>query len=293
MRNKKLNEDYQLNIDEKGLPVLETPYQMTYRIKDGKYQITSVHPYDDTDYGFALSETENIDGNWVVYDANDEYSTYMDISNRPSQYILVDKVTGWNSALELLKKIDSRKSTRKVEDITQVSDVNGGRVDIFSINNYNRDILDDVNANLLESLHQLDDYTLLDDADVMNQYKSILDILSIAQDDITYDTYRYNSLTNTQLNELVDKAPAFVDMEMRQNGGPTLEAIISFANKNPDFIYEGYLVTPPREDYRITIDGIKAVNNDENTLKLMRFISDWDSPDEFGEYKGYIRAWWD
>jgi len=152
MKKKKLNEDYQLNIDEKGLPVLETPYQMTYRIKDGKYQITSVHPYDDTDYGFALSETENIDGNWVVYDANDEYSIYIDISNRPSQYILVDKVTGWNSALELLKKIDSRKSSRKVENITQVSNVDGGRIDVFQIKKRNKDILNKLDSSLVESI---------------------------------------------------------------------------------------------------------------------------------------------
>ena len=76
----------------------------------------------------------------------------MDISNRPSQYILVDKVTGWNSALELLKKIDSRKSSRKVEDITQVSNVDGGRIDVFQIKKRNKDILNKLDSSLVESI---------------------------------------------------------------------------------------------------------------------------------------------
>lgn len=106
--NKKLNEDEQLEIDEQGLPVLEHPYSLRKR-NDGRFQITSSHPYDETDYAWAVTRGDNVNGYWLVYDPNPEYSIYIDIDKRPAQNILVDTVEGWDEALQLIKDLDSKK----------------------------------------------------------------------------------------------------------------------------------------------------------------------------------------
>lgn len=95
--NKKLNEEEQLEIDEKGLPVLEKPYNIRYRENDDRYQITSSHPYDETDYSWAIS---------ITYDINDEWKV-IDPESKNKQI-----VKGWNEALDLMKKIDSEKKPR-------------------------------------------------------------------------------------------------------------------------------------------------------------------------------------
>ena len=113
VRKDKLIEEYdgQMSIDENGLPELPNPYHITKR-NDNRYQITSSHPYDLTDYSWAVSVEDNIDGLWKVYEPNPDYSIYMDISRRPSQYLFIDAVKGWDKALELLQKLDATKTTK-------------------------------------------------------------------------------------------------------------------------------------------------------------------------------------
>lgn len=113
VRKDKLIEEYdgQMSIDENGLPELPNPYHITKR-NDNRYQITSSHPYDLTDYSWAVSVEDNIDGLWKVYEPNPDCSIYMDISRRPSQYLFIDAVKGWDKALELLQKLDATKTTK-------------------------------------------------------------------------------------------------------------------------------------------------------------------------------------
>lgn len=87
--------DEQLAIDEKGLPVLERPYKMRDR-NDGRLQITSSHPYDMTDYCWAISESMDPDGSWRIIDDGKT----------------VDAAIGWNETLKIMKEIDSKKSSR-------------------------------------------------------------------------------------------------------------------------------------------------------------------------------------
>lgn len=83
----------QMAINEKGLPELERPYSLRGR-SDGRFQITSSHPYDLTDYSYAISIRADIEGDWTVIDPDKEEK---------------DVVHGWNNALELMKDLDAKK----------------------------------------------------------------------------------------------------------------------------------------------------------------------------------------
>ena len=105
VRKDKLIEGYngQMSIDEKGLPVLEYPYHIQLR-NDKRYQITSSHPYDLTDYSWAVSFNDNINSNWKVIDPAEQDRQDM-VNGYSEPYI----VKGWNEALDLMKKIDATK----------------------------------------------------------------------------------------------------------------------------------------------------------------------------------------
>ena len=107
--NKKLNEEEQLEIDEKGLPVLERPYSIRKR-DDNRFQITSSHPYDLTDYCYAISENDDINGNWKVYDPGRNH--YIPSINGLSRNTLEGIFKGWNEALDKIKELDSKKEPR-------------------------------------------------------------------------------------------------------------------------------------------------------------------------------------
>ena len=107
--SKKLNEDEQLEIDEKGLPVLEKPYDIRER-EDSSYQITSSHPYDMTDYSYAISKNNDINSDWDVYDPENPRTIVSDYSARKTT--LEGTYKGWNEALEAMKRIDLNKKRR-------------------------------------------------------------------------------------------------------------------------------------------------------------------------------------
>lgn len=104
--SKKVNEEKegQLEIDEKGLPVLEKPYRIEYRNNDDRYQITSSHPYDLTDYSWAISITNDINDEWKVIDRNKQKRWNVAISG-PYKGI---PAKNWNEALDIMKDIDSK-----------------------------------------------------------------------------------------------------------------------------------------------------------------------------------------
>ena len=90
------NIEGQLEIDENGLPKLERPYSLRSR-NDGRFQITSSHPYDLTDYSWAYSVNLDPNGDWVIIDPDKNTK---------------DVVHGWNDAIERMKEIDSKKQRR-------------------------------------------------------------------------------------------------------------------------------------------------------------------------------------
>jgi len=93
-----------LNEEIKNLPDLEFPYYMSE--SNGRYYISSRHPYDSTDYSFAVTETNDINGMWKVYVPNKDYSIYLPIEDRPKQNVFAGKTDGWKSTVEMMKKLD-------------------------------------------------------------------------------------------------------------------------------------------------------------------------------------------
>lgn len=106
----KLTEDYQMQIDEKGLPVLERPYVFKEDKTGTYYYIDSIHPYDETIYSRAISNSHDIDGRWSVYDQNPNYYEY--INNNEKPYKIIKVVTGWQEAYELMQELDKNKKAR-------------------------------------------------------------------------------------------------------------------------------------------------------------------------------------
>ena len=76
-----------------------------------------------------------------------------------------------------------------------------------------------------------------------------------------------------------------------QGDAPTTEEFITFAEAAglDRVTFETYVVSPHREDRRITVEGIlikDATPAERNWLYR-------NSPDELDEFGGLIRAWWD
>lgn len=96
LNKSKKTEDWEpenLELGDDGLPVLEKPYKMSWSDRTEKYQISSVHPYDLTDYYFATS-------------TGDDYMGYWRINSPEGQR--VDIVEGYEEAVEALKEFDSK-----------------------------------------------------------------------------------------------------------------------------------------------------------------------------------------
>lgn len=97
---KLITEDYeqdnQLSINEQGIPELPRPYKMSKYSNKDKFYITSSHPYDLTDYCWAVSKDDNINGSWQIIDDDQ----------------VVNAAIGWNEALKIMQEIDSKKKAR-------------------------------------------------------------------------------------------------------------------------------------------------------------------------------------
>lgn len=73
-----------------------------------KYYIKSAHPYDETEYTFAISKT-GLNGTYRIYDYKGSYIN--DLST-----VMVDTGDGWQETLEIMQKLDSEKKARIARD---------------------------------------------------------------------------------------------------------------------------------------------------------------------------------
>lgn len=82
----------------------------------------------------------------------------------------------------------------------------------------------------------------------------------------------------------------------KHNNSPAILEFITFAripkSKGFIFTFEGYVVSPFREDSRVSIDGIVF-----NGICTNQVVGDFEvfvgSPDELDIKSNYLRAWWD
>lgn len=104
----------------------------------------------------------------------------------------------------------------------------------------------------------------------------------------------FSNLSLEKLQQLIDQR--FADPEAGHNNSPTIREFMEFAQqqarKGFAFNFEGYAVSPDREDYRVSIDGIIFNGSCPHQLivEFQEFVGD---PDEIDLEPYYLRAWWD
>ena len=104
----------------------------------------------------------------------------------------------------------------------------------------------------------------------------------------------FSKLSLEKLQQLI--AQRFVDPTSAENNSPTIREFSEFAQEQAlrgfDFYFEGYAISPEREDYHARIEGIVFNGNCPHQLivEFQEFVGD---PDELELDPYYLRAWWD
>jgi len=104
-----------------------------------------------------------------------------------------------------------------------------------------------------------------------------------------YSLFSFDNLGSAKLEALIELG--FADPEDNQNDSPTIGEILKFLKANPSFTAHGYAVTPERDDYRISIEGVEGHTGDEQ--QISEFIKMFGDANEFSAKRGKQYAWYD
>ena len=85
----------------------------------------------------------------------------------------------------------------------------------------------------------------------------------------------------------------FIELDECQNDSPTTEEILEFVRKYPDYLVHGYAVSPFREDYRVTLEGVEKDIPVSSKEELIDFTKLFQLADEFVVDKDYVYCWFD
>ena len=70
-------------------------------------------------------------------------------------------------------------------------------------------------------------------------------------------TESFEGLSLKVLKELKEKN--FLDPEDAQNSAPSIEEMMEFMDGHKGFTAHGYVVSPDREDYRVSLEGVEFI----------------------------------
>lgn len=112
-------------------------------------------------------------------------------------------------------------------------------------------------------------------------------ILGIAVPDYKYGGIEPVTITLDQLKALLHEN--LIDPNTQQNNSPTVKEFLEFLKENPSFYAIGYMVSPDRPDYRISIEGVEAKSCTKKELSNFRKM--FRLADEYEENPP--RAWYD
>jgi hypothetical protein len=107
-----------------------------------------------------------------------------------------------------------------------------------------------------------------------------------------YDkTYLGGTITSQDLLSIVPLIPE-ENLEDRQNDSPTLRDFIEVARKEPNALFEVYVITEDRDDERITVDGVYIPI--DNVVDFL-YSKALEMPNEeyITEDGKYRYMWWD
>ena len=82
-----------------------------------------------------------------------------------------------------------------------------------------------------------------------------------------------------------------IDPEDSQNCAPAAWEIYEFIKEHPSFTAHGYVVSPERDDHRISLEGVDGTY--ESIEEMQDFITLFRFADEFSISNGEAYAWFD
>ena len=101
---------------------------------------------------------------------------------------------------------------------------------------------------------------------------------------------RFHELGADEIEELLGLG--VLDLEDAQNRAPTAGEIFEFVREHPNFYAHGYTVSPERDDYRVTFEGVECT--DAYTWEDMwAFHRVFAYPDELEITPEHVRCWYD
>ena len=125
-----------------------------------------------------------------------------------------------------------------------------------------------------------------------------------ARDEIIFGKYDPNSYfggckrfscSKETIQTLIDND--FIDLEECQNCSPTTKEFMEYVNDLNDVIFNCYAISPNRDDYRVTIEGLDVEVKDDDYDNISYLVETFHYADEFGfEHNGdsfFLHAWWD
>jgi hypothetical protein len=111
-------------------------------------------------------------------------------------------------------------------------------------------------------------------------------------EDSTGGVAHFDDLKPEEARTLMDAGEIYP--EGRQNYSPTMKEFVEFMESVDDHDIRaiGYMVSPNRDDERITIEGLMVDETISRDL-LFRFIEKFRDADEFTAMDDYLRCWYD
>ena len=118
-----------------------------------------------------------------------------------------------------------------------------------------------------------------------------------------YDPERYKSGGCCRFYAPAEKAQqlveeGFIELNETQNESPSTEEFMNSIVGYEDWVeFECYAISPERDDYRVTIEGINIWIPIDKRDDMCRFVEEFRYADEFNinsdENGFHLRAWWD
>ena len=105
---------------------------------------------------------------------------------------------------------------------------------------------------------------------------------------------RFNCSRETILNLLEED---FISPDECQNCSPYVKDFVEYTEGIDETKFECYAVSPDRDDYRVSIEGVDFIIPDTDYDKVTMAVDISRSADEFSfehaKTNYYIHAWWD
>ena len=101
---------------------------------------------------------------------------------------------------------------------------------------------------------------------------------------------RYRHLFLDEINALIEEK--FIDPNEAQNCCPCVSEIKDFMEKYPMFTAHGYIVSPERDDYRVSIEGVEYIGEVDQQM-MIDFIEKFGDADEVVCDRSRCYCWYD